>query len=172
MAWEPYNRMILFLCHQNKVSLFCPMPSTFSPTLLLFFLTYLGNWRLLHILTKSVNGTEMRQWQGSMIIVKVPANRNTGTLLIRLMQWQDWPVHRAACSPHTQHIHSLHCKVCKLFKYGKVKLSLYRPWRPLGLREVEAPTFSDIQLRDGSNVVSPTRWPLFTPRKIPGTHFC
>jgi hypothetical protein len=25
---------------------------------------------------------------------------------------------------------------------GKVKLSLYRPWRPLGLREVEAPTFS------------------------------
>jgi hypothetical protein len=24
----------------------------------------------------------------------------------------------------------------------KVKLSLYRPWRPLGLPEVEAPTFS------------------------------
>jgi hypothetical protein len=24
----------------------------------------------------------------------------------------------------------------------KVKFSLYRPWRPLGLREVEAPTFS------------------------------
>jgi hypothetical protein len=31
----------------------------------------------------------------------------------------------------------------------KVKLSLYRPWRPLGLREVEAPTFSDIWLRAG-----------------------
>jgi hypothetical protein len=30
---------------------------------------------------------------------------------------------------------------------GKVKLSLYRPWRPLGLREVEAPTFSDIRLK-------------------------
>jgi hypothetical protein len=54
----------------------------------------------------------------------------------------------------------------------KVKLSPYRPWRPLGLREVEAPTFSDIQLTDGGKVVSPTRRPLFTPRKILGTHFC
>jgi hypothetical protein len=42
-------------------------------------------------------------------------------------------------------------------------LSLYRPWRPLGLREVEAPTFSDIQHADGGKVVSPTRRPLFTP---------
>jgi hypothetical protein len=58
-----------------------------------------------------------------------------------------------------------HCKV-------KVKLSLYRPWRPLGLREVEAPTFSDIQLRDGDKVVSTTRRPLFTSMKTPGTHFC
>jgi hypothetical protein len=48
----------------------------------------------------------------------------------------------------------------------KVKLSLYRPWRPLGLREVEAPTFTDIRLIDGGNVVS------LTSRKIPGTHFC
>jgi hypothetical protein len=55
---------------------------------------------------------------------------------------------------------------------GKVKLSPYRPWRPLGLREVEAPTFSDIRLIDSGKVVSPTRRPLFTPRKIPGTHFC
>jgi hypothetical protein len=54
----------------------------------------------------------------------------------------------------------------------KVKLSPYRPWRPLVLREVEAPTFSDIQLTDASKVVSPMRRPLFTPRKIPGTHFC
>jgi hypothetical protein len=37
---------------------------------------------------------------------------------------------------------------------GKVKLSLYRPWRPLGLREVEAPAFSDIRLTDGGKVVS------------------
>jgi hypothetical protein len=53
---------------------------------------------------------------------------------------------------------------------GKVKLSLYRPWRPLGLREVEAPTFLDNRLTDGGKVVSPTRRPLFTPRKIPGTN--
>jgi hypothetical protein len=54
----------------------------------------------------------------------------------------------------------------------KVKLSLYRSWRPLGLREVEAPTFSDIPLIDGGKVVSPRRPLLFTPRKIPGIHFC
>jgi hypothetical protein len=54
----------------------------------------------------------------------------------------------------------------------KVKFSLYRPWRPLRLREVKAPTFSDIRLIDGGKVVSPKRWPLFIPRKIPGTHFC
>jgi hypothetical protein len=54
----------------------------------------------------------------------------------------------------------------------KVKLSLYRPWRPLGLREVEALTFSTIPLKDDGKVVSPTRLRLFTPRNIPGTHFC
>jgi hypothetical protein len=41
-----------------------------------------------------------------------------------------------------------------------------RPWRPLGLREVEAPTFSDIRLTDGCKCVSPTSPSLFTPRKI------
>jgi hypothetical protein len=46
-----------------------------------------------------------------------------------------------------------------------------RPWRPLGLREVQAPTFSDIRLTDGGKVVSLTRRPLFTPRKIPGYSF-
>jgi hypothetical protein len=40
------------------------------------------------------------------------------------------------------------------------------------LREVEAPTFSDIRLIDGRKVVSPMRQPPFTPRRIPGTHFC
>jgi hypothetical protein len=54
----------------------------------------------------------------------------------------------------------------------KAKLSMYRPWKPLGLREVEAPTFSDIRLIDGGKVVSPTHRQLFSPRKIPGTHFC
>jgi hypothetical protein len=63
-------------------------------------------------------------------------------------------------------------KMLVVVKKKKVKLPLYRPWRPLGLREVEAPTFSDIWHIDGGKVVSPTRRPLFTPRKIPGTHFC
>jgi hypothetical protein len=45
------------------------------------------------------------------------------------------------------------------------------PWRPLGLREVEAPTFSDIRHTDGGKVVRATRRPLFTPGKIPGIHF-
>jgi hypothetical protein len=40
------------------------------------------------------------------------------------------------------------------------------------MREVGAPTFSDIRLIDGGKVISPTRRPLFTPKKIPGTHFC
>jgi hypothetical protein len=54
-----------------------------------------------------------------------------------------------------------------------LKLSLYRPWRPLGLREAEVPTFSlDNRLIDGGKVVRPTRRLLLTPRKIPGTHFC
>jgi hypothetical protein len=43
----------------------------------------------------------------------------------------------------------------------KVKLSLFRPWGPLGLREVDAPTFLDIPFTDGGKVVSPTRLPLF-----------
>jgi hypothetical protein len=55
---------------------------------------------------------------------------------------------------------------------GKVMLSMYWPWRPLWLGEIEAPTFSDIRLTDGGKVVSPTRRPLFTPRKIPGYYFC
>jgi hypothetical protein len=54
----------------------------------------------------------------------------------------------------------------------KEKLSLYKPWRPLRLREVEALTFSHIRLIDGGEVVSPKRRPLFRPTKIPGTHFC
>jgi hypothetical protein len=49
---------------------------------------------------------------------------------------------------------------------GKVKLSPYRLWRPLGLREVEAPTFSDIRFIDGGKVVSPTRRPLLPPERF------
>jgi hypothetical protein len=38
-----------------------------------------------------------------------------------------------------------------------------RPWQPIRLWEVEAPTFYlDNRLTDGGKVVSPTRWPPFT----------
>jgi hypothetical protein len=36
---------------------------------------------------------------------------------------------------------------------------------PLGLREVEAPTFLDVRLTDGGKVVSLTRLPPFTPQE-------
>jgi hypothetical protein len=52
------------------------------------------------------------------------------------------------------------------YKVGKAKFSLYRPWRPLGLREVEAPTFPDIRLIEGAKVVGPTRRPLLPPGKF------
>jgi hypothetical protein len=48
----------------------------------------------------------------------------------------------------------------------KIKLSLYRLWRPLGCPEVEDPAFSDIRLIDGGKVVSPMRWPLFPPGRF------
>jgi hypothetical protein len=75
------------------------------------------------------------------------------------------------CTTHKQitstfislHFYLLMCIV-------KVKLSLYRPWRPLGLRVWRSHIFRH-WLTDGDKVVSPTRRPLFTPRKIPGTHF-
>jgi hypothetical protein len=70
-------------------------------------------------------------------------------------------------------------KVTKFRKYlfsikitGKVKVIPKQAMEALGLREVQAPTFSDIRLTDGGKVVSPTRRPLFTPRKIAGIHFC
>jgi hypothetical protein len=48
----------------------------------------------------------------------------------------------------------------------KVKLSLYRPWKPFGWRDVEVLTFSDIRLTGGGKVVSPTRRPLLTPGRF------
>jgi hypothetical protein len=53
----------------------------------------------------------------------------------------------------------------------KVKLSLYRPWRLLGLLEVEAPTFLDIRFTDGGKVVSPTRRPFFISQEYPWYSF-
>jgi hypothetical protein len=36
-----------------------------------------------------------------------------------------------------------------------------RPWRPIELCDVEAPTFLNHRLSDGGQVVSLTRWPPF-----------
>jgi hypothetical protein len=51
-----------------------------------------------------------------------------------------------------------------------------RPWRSIGLWDVETLTFLGNRLTDGGEVVSLTRRPvvLYPPshRKIPGTHFC
>jgi hypothetical protein len=46
-----------------------------------------------------------------------------------------------------------------------------RPWRPIGLWDVEAPTFSRLRLMDGGEV-SLKRRPHFAPRKFPCIHFC
>jgi hypothetical protein len=54
----------------------------------------------------------------------------------------------------------------------KVKLSLYRPWRPLGLREVEASTIfrhSAHRWRHGCQPYAPA---AFYSKEDPGTHFC
>jgi hypothetical protein len=51
-------------------------------------------------------------------------------------------------------------------KHYILKLSLYRPWRPLGLWEVEAPTFTDIRHIDGGKVVSPMSRPLLPPGRF------
>jgi hypothetical protein len=54
-----------------------------------------------------------------------------------------------------------HHAVCKKGKYP-----CNRPRRPIGLWDVEAPTFSlDNRLTDGGKVVSLTRWPPFTPQE-------
>jgi hypothetical protein len=51
--------------------------------------------------------------------------------------------------------------------------SCKRKRRPIGLWDVEAHTFAlDNRLTIGGEVVSLTRRPPFTRRKIPGTHFC
>jgi hypothetical protein len=43
---------------------------------------------------------------------------------------------------------------------------------PEGCETSRLPHFIDNRLTDGDEVVSPKRRPPFTPRKIPGTHFC
>jgi hypothetical protein len=43
---------------------------------------------------------------------------------------------------------------------------------PKGCETSRLPHFLDNRLTDGAEVVSLTRRPPFTPRNIPGTHFC
>jgi hypothetical protein len=43
---------------------------------------------------------------------------------------------------------------------------------PYGSETSRLPHFLDNRLTDSGEVVSLTRRPPFTPRKIPGTHFC
>jgi hypothetical protein len=43
---------------------------------------------------------------------------------------------------------------------------------PYGCETSRLPHFLYNRLTDGGEVVSFTRRPTFTPRKIPGTHFC
>jgi hypothetical protein len=44
--------------------------------------------------------------------------------------------------------------------------------RPQSCEPLRLPHFIDDRLTDGGKVVSLTSRPLFTTRKIPGTHFC
>jgi hypothetical protein len=56
--------------------------------------------------------------------------------------------------------------------YKKVKLSLKQAVEAHRVvRRRGSYIFLDNWLKDGGEVVSLKRWPLFTPRKIPGTHF-
>jgi hypothetical protein len=43
---------------------------------------------------------------------------------------------------------------------------------PQGYETLRFPHFLDSWLTDGGKNVSRMHWPHFTPRKIPGTHFC
>jgi hypothetical protein len=73
---------------------------------------------------------------------------------------------RFVCISNRSYAYCMPISLDLLTPIVKVKLSLYRPWRPLGLQEVEAPTFSDIRLIDGCKIVSPTRRPFLPPGRF------
>jgi hypothetical protein len=99
--------------------------------------------------------------------------RQQGSRGINLAASAVLPAIRIQWNIHVMRIRKGHKTIVILITVTvKVMLSLYRPWRPLGLPEVEVPTFSDIRLTDGGKVVSPTPRPLFTTRKISSTYFC
>jgi hypothetical protein len=73
------------------------------------------------------------------------------------------PLHRATPPPLPAYSQ---CKWDAQFQATFVTYISYpcnRPWRPVGLWDVEVPTFClDSRLTDGGKVVSPTHRPLFT----------
>jgi hypothetical protein len=71
-------------------------------------------------------------------------------------------------------IRKLTIQIVEIHIKGKVKVKFSCTGRggPLGCERLRLPHFLDNRLTDGGKVVSPTRRPLFTPTKIPCTHFC
>jgi hypothetical protein len=63
--------------------------------------------------------------------------------------------------------------LCSILNRSKGKAVLVTVHEgPQGCETSRLPHFLDNQLTDGGEVVGSTRRPVFTPRKIPGTHFC
>jgi hypothetical protein len=52
----------------------------------------------------------------------------------------------------------------------KINAKANRLWRPIGLWDVEAPTFQDNRFTDDGEIVSLRRRPHFSSRKIPSAH--
>jgi hypothetical protein len=71
------------------------------------------------------------------------------------------------CVVHFRKTASIH----KRIKKGKA-IPVTGRGRPLSCETSSLERFLDNRLTDGGEVVSLTRWPPFTPRKIPGTHYC
>jgi hypothetical protein len=62
---------------------------------------------------------------------------------------------------------------CSPLLYSKVRVSLLTGREgPQGYEMLRVPHYLDNRLKDGGKGVSLTHRAPFTPRKIPGTHFC
>jgi hypothetical protein len=74
---------------------------------------------------------------------------------------------------HDLDINNMHLNIF-YFKLGSSKsCPCNGPWRPIGLSDVEAPTFSRQSAHRWQWICQPyAPAALYTPRKIPGTHFC
>jgi hypothetical protein len=62
-------------------------------------------------------------------------------------------------------------KVMRGKKKGKA-IPLTGRGGPYGCETSRLPHFLENRPTDGGEVVGLTRWPPFTPKKIPGAHFC